>query len=121
MPTKKKTPKKAPTKRRVTRPKGTPDMAAARELVLYIANTETHYRQMKAIDANLNKKFKKGIYDPEKAVKGYRYVVDAAAKSYAKEIARSPAAWSRMFTVPTRDLAARNLAHNFITYYAGWE
>lgn len=77
MPTKKKT----PAKRRVTRTKSAPDMAAARELVLYIANTETH----------------------------------------AKEVARSPAAWGRMFTVPTRDLAARNLAHNFITYYAGRE
>lgn len=69
----------------VRNPKSGPeDAVAARELLLWIeANSEPGFNsQRKAIEDNLYKKFKKGVYDPDKAVKLWMYLVDRAASVY---------------------------------------
>lgn len=56
------------------------------ELVLYIVNDGDLYRrQTTSIINNLKKKFKKGTYDPELAVKAYQYLADAGVRKYDKE------------------------------------
>ncbi len=91
-----------------------PDTQAAQELELYIDNTNTYdcYKQKIAIQSNLLKKKKRGIYDSKKADKAFKYVADACAKRYAKEFDR-PSAWNQIFSVATRKLVARELTKDF--------
>lgn len=55
----------------------------SRELFLYATNDCDIYRSaiVPAIE-NLRKKYKKGIYDPEKAVDLFYYIADRASKKY---------------------------------------
>ena len=56
------------------------------ELYLYIVNDGNLYRQRTTpIIDNLKKKYKKGQYDPELAVKAFMYVVDDGVRKYDKE------------------------------------
>lgn len=58
----------------------------ARELVLYAENDYQLYSQSAVpIMKNLTRKHKKGVYDPELAVKLWKYHADRAAKKYGKE------------------------------------
>lgn len=97
----------------------------ARELALFITNDHDLYRQQTLpIINNLAKKLKKGVYDPAKAVKLWRYLADNGAKKYSAEygdpqpgISRS--SWMRykgygIFTVKIRDEVARDLADTFM-------
>lgn len=62
------------------------DEVAVRELVLYAENDGDLYRQSALpIIANLQRKVKKGTYDPELAIKLWRYHADRAAKKYTQE------------------------------------
>lgn len=58
----------------------------AHELVLYAENDYQLYSQSAVpIMKNLTRKHKKGVYDPELAVKLWKYHADRAAKKYGKE------------------------------------
>jgi hypothetical protein len=105
----KKVAKKAPKKAVRVAPPGGED--EARELVLYIENTESLYRRLCDVDRMRFKKLEKGRFNPERAVVGYMPLVTDAAKRYAREIAGS-GQWTTMFTVPTRKLAAREFAES---------
>lgn len=75
----------------------------ATELTLWADNTSSLYGMRLNIVENLSRKITKGIYDPEKAVKLWRYWFDAAARDYRKEFGCS----TNVFPPAVRDEAAR--------------
>ena len=103
-------------------PRGTADAAAADELKLMIDSDQRFAigspRGMgKAIRENLQRKIKRGTYDSEKAVKAWRNLSDAAAKQIAKEQGQRP--WHAHYSVPTRDMVARELSEEFESEWMG--
>jgi hypothetical protein len=68
-----------------TKMKGRIDYAAARELFLFIQNDRELYRQEIAIDANLKKKLKRGVFNRSLAVKLFMYLAEAGATKYAEQ------------------------------------
>jgi len=89
------------------------DEAAARELVIFIENDGDLYRQQHTpINKNLITKMARGMYDSRKAAKLFGYLVDAAAKKYAKEMG-SGMPWHKMFDKQTRNMAAVELTGTF--------
>jgi len=96
----------------------------ATELELYLRNTKwivkdgkrivcEPYQKLAACEANLRKHYRRGNYDPAKALKGFGYPVEAAAKSYAAEYADTGTPWHKLFTVETRREVAQNLLDTF--------
>ena len=83
------------------------DKIAAEELYLYINNDWGLYTSQKLmIDKNLSKKYIKGIFKKDLAVKAYLYLANEGAKKYKKE-------HSALFDVPTRKLVAQMFADSF--------
>lgn len=89
--------------------RGTANKVAADELLLYLDNEYDIYKQKQAIAESLLRKVKRGTYDHRRAPDAWDYVVETAAKKYAKEYA-NPREWSAIFNVPTRNLVATELA-----------
>lgn len=89
------------------------DEHAAVELKLYIDNDNRYAimggGQGRYISKNLWRKWQKGTYDSSKAPKAWSYVVESAAKAYAKEFSE-PRDWSTIFNPATRAHVARELA-----------
>ena len=82
--------------------------AEVSELVAYITSRASGHeiaRHYDAVSKNLAAKALKGKYDSALAVKGWRHVVDAAAKQYARDYGME----ARDFTGAYRDRAARKL------------
>jgi hypothetical protein len=89
------------------------DEQAANELYLYATNDSDLYRQqIVPIYKNLVLKQAKGIYSKEKAIKLAMYLMDNAAKKYAKEFGRV-SNWHYMFTTATRRSAAKEFIEHF--------
>lgn len=91
--------------------------AAADDLVLYIEHTsdlspDGPRGQGRDVLLNALRKWKKGTYDPDLAVKLFEHLVEVAAKRYAKEFA-SEREWSTIFTPATRREAAQQLETRF--------
>lgn len=87
------------------------DKVAASELEIYISNSrELMLRRLPEFIKNVARKMKRGTYDPVKSVKLWRYLVDDAAKMYAKEYGGK---WNEMFTVPTRNAVAMELERDY--------
>jgi hypothetical protein len=83
---------------------GRGDETAARELYLFINNDgDLHRQQTSSIIKNLGKKFKKGVYDRQLAVKLWMYLIDNGAKKYERDYG-TPGA--KMFDKDTKILAA---------------
>jgi|TARA_B110000444_G_scaffold238702_1_gene252506 hypothetical protein len=62
------------------------DSDAVNELDSFIQNDEDLYRRrFMPIISNIRRKMKKGVYDHEKSIKLWMYLVDDAAKAYVKE------------------------------------
>jgi hypothetical protein len=98
-------------------PRGVVDEQAATELVLYIENTselslDGPRGQGRSVLLNALRKFRKGTYDSDKAVKLFEYLTEAGAKRYAEEMGNKRT-WATMFNVPTRTAAARQLEESF--------
>jgi hypothetical protein len=92
------------------------DQIGARELELYIQNDGDLYRQQyQPIQKNLVTKIARGIYDPEKAVKLFMYLVDNGAKKYAMEFGSGGVAGPSVggFDKATRLEVARSLTKEF--------
>jgi len=85
------------------------DEQAATELLIYLDNESVHYKKKKVIAANLHKMVKNRTYVHGAAPQAWSYVVDDAAKGYAKEFADAKD-WAKIFTVSTRRLVAQDLA-----------
>lgn len=87
------------------------DEGAARELYLYATNDTNLYRQqITPINKNLITKKARGIYKTELAVKLAMYLMENAAKKYAREFGGT---WNEMFNVPTRREAAKEFVEHF--------
>ena len=86
------------------------DQHAARELTLWLENTDylIHSQFMPCI-RYLQKKQEKGIYDPEKAVKRWMIALEQAAKDYNRIHGTWGTRWYDLFSVATREHAAREL------------
>jgi len=83
------------------------------ELYLYALHDGDLYRQQReSIEANLQRKFNKGIYDREKAAKMWLYFADAAAQKYHKDF-RCYGKWFVIFNIDIR----RELAGLFESEY----
>ncbi len=90
----------------------------ARELVLWVENTERFWRQMMAIFHLLAKKRDKEIYDPRKAPKAFVGLLEAAAKDYIREFGSPRDQWFKLFTPIDRREAAQELVETFDGWYA---
>lgn len=86
---------------------------AARELALYIENTERIYRYcIVPYIQSLHKKHIKGTYDPEKALPGWERIAAEGAKMYENEFLN--VRYYRVFNKATREEAARYLQGVFL-------
>ena len=84
---------------------------AAHELSLHADNDHHLYRNSHVpVAKNLEKKFKKGSYDHEKAKKLWGYHADRAAQSYSKQHGDVKTPWHKMFTTADRKQAASHMA-----------
>jgi hypothetical protein len=87
------------------------DSEETRELDLFIMNDEELYRRrFMPIILNLKRKMKRGIYDHEKAVKLWMYLVDDAAKEYVKQYGSQTDDVKDMFPKEARLKVAQELA-----------
>lgn len=85
----------------------------SRELTLYIENTGRLYRSsIRPIILNLAKKYEKGIFDTEKAIKAFYNVATEGAKTYAKEFAIA-SEWNAIFSVADRKATACALLEGY--------
>ena len=73
------------TRRKNTRTKNAAWDHERGELRIYIDNDYQLYQQKEAIEKNLARKAKKGVYGSKKAPKLWMYLVDAGARKYCKE------------------------------------
>lgn len=93
---------------------GIPDFSdpnAAREIELYAENDGDLYRQQRRpILINLTKKYKKGTYDVQKALKLWRYFIDSAMKKYNKEFGSRGDKWFDLLSTSDRQLLAEKWA-----------
>jgi hypothetical protein len=85
--------------------------AESHELVSHADNTEHLYKTSHVpVAKNLEKKFKKGTYDHEKAKKLWKYHADRSADSYAKEHGSPGQKGHHIFSVKDRHDAASHFA-----------
>ena len=97
-------------------PSGPADEHAARELELYIDNdSQLYHSQFIPIVKNLMLKRRKGVYDREKAVKLFMYLMDSGAKKYVAEFGTRGQKIDTMFNRNTRLQAARVFRDSFET------
>lgn len=90
------------------------DHIAATELHLFIDNDGDLYRQQyQPILKNLVTKQAKGVYDKDKAIKLWMYLVESGAKKYVRG-SNDVWQWHVIFDVPTRREVARLLNEHFL-------
>lgn len=95
---------------------GSIDEEAARELELFVENDRNLYeRQFIPIVKNLMLKRQKGVFDPEKAVKLFMYLMDAGARKYTDEFGNKGDRIDVIFSKPTRMEVARRFRDSFVT------
>jgi hypothetical protein len=88
------------------------DRIAAKELQLYTENDYDIYRsRTQPIQKNLARKRYKGTYDSRKAVKGFQYATDDAARKYTKEFGTGGG--FGIFTPIERKYAAARMTKSF--------
>ena len=87
------------------------DSDAINELDLFIMNDEDLYRRrFMPIITNIRRKMKRGIYDHEKVIKLWMYLVDDAARQYVQEFGTPDQDVKDMFPKETRLQVAQNIA-----------
>ena len=85
----------------------------SKELALYIENTGRLYQnKTKYIILNLAKKYAKGTFETEKALKSFYDLATEGAKMYAREYA-SVTEWNKIFTVADRKATACQLLEGY--------
>ena len=83
----------------------------SRELKLYIDNEYSLYKSMYEPQVkNLKRKLGKGIYDPVKAEKLFKYLADAGARKYQTELGSFN---NQIFSVQDRKDTAKELRISF--------
>tara|TARA_B100001564_G_scaffold327997_1_gene311443 strand:- start:881 stop:1237 length:357 start_codon:yes stop_codon:yes gene_type:complete len=87
------------------------DSDAVNELDSFLMNDEDLYRRrFMPIISNIKRKMKRGVYDHEKSIKLWMYLVDDAAKKYVQEFGSVDQDVQDMFPKETRLQVARILA-----------
>ena len=87
------------------------DSDAINELDLFIMNDEDLYRRrFMPIITNIKRKMKRGIYDHEKVIKMWMYLVDDAAVKYVQEFGTPEQDVKDMFPKETRLQVAQVIA-----------
>jgi len=87
------------------------DSDAVNELDSYIMNNEDLYRRrFMPIIENIKRKMRRGIYDHEKVIKLWMYLVDDAAREYVKEFGTPDQDVKDMFPKETRLKVAQVIA-----------
>ena len=87
------------------------DSDAVNELDLFIMNDEDLYRKrFMPIITNIKRKMKRGIYDHEKVIKLWMYLVDDAARQYVQEFGTPDQDVKDMFPKETRLKVAQVIA-----------
>lgn len=92
----------------------------ARELALYLENEYGYYPTLERIAANMARHYIRGDYNLSLSIKGYRHLVDTAAKQYHLEHGSMTTKWSDVFTKKDRDQVAEYLALGFSTDVRGY-
>lgn len=89
------------------------DSHAVRELKLFIDNDgELYTRSTVPTIKSLLKKWRSGRYDQSKSVQAWRYLADAGAKKYQRDMGdRTP--WNVVFPTQVRQAVAMALAEDF--------
>jgi hypothetical protein len=82
---------------------------AANNLSLYIDNESVLYPKRMAVVAGLKKKWKAGKYDHKRALDAWKFLVDDAAKRYAKEFAFAKD-WLTLFPAVVRHAVVQEKA-----------
>ena len=86
------------------------DKWAVNELQLFISSDyQLYHGQQLSIEKNLTKRWEKGTYKPNLAVKLWLYLADAGARKYKIEIPNSDV----KFTKPIRTAAAAEMEEDF--------
>lgn len=89
------------------------DAHAARELELFLmSDGDLYRRQYQPILANLTRKKYKGIYDRQKAVKLFMYLMDNGAKEYMRQYGKYEDA-PKVFSKATKEYVARKFRDDF--------
>ena len=87
------------------------DSDAVNELDLYIMNNEDLYRRrFMPIITNIRRKLKRNIYDHNKVIKLWMYLVDDAAREYVKEFGSKDQDVKDVFPKETRVQVAQVIA-----------
>ena len=87
------------------------DSDAVNELDLFIMNDEDLYRRrFMPIITNIKRKIKRGVYDHEKVIKLWMYLVDDAARQYVQEFGTPDQDVKDMFPKETRLKVAQVIA-----------
>ena len=87
------------------------DSDAINELDLFIMNDEDLYRRrFMPIITNIRRKMKRNIYDHEKVIKLWMYLVDDAARQYVQEFGTPDQDVKDMFPKETRLKVAQVIA-----------
>ena len=87
------------------------DSDAVNELDSFIQNDEDLYRRrFMPILTNIQRKMKRGVYDHEKVIKLWMYLVDDAAREYIKEFGTPDQDVKDMFPKETRLQVAQIIA-----------
>ena len=87
------------------------DSDAVNELDLFIMNDEDLYRRrFMPIITNIKRKIKRGVYDHEKVIKLWMYLIDDAARKYVQEFGTPDQDVKDMFPKETRLKVAQVMA-----------
>ena len=87
------------------------DSDAVNELDTFIMNDEDLYRRrFMPIITNIRRKMKRGVYDHEKVIKLWMYLVDDAAREYVQEFGTPDQDVKDMFPKETRLKVAQVIA-----------
>ena len=87
------------------------DSDAINELDLFIMNDEDLYRRrFMPIITNIKRKIKRGVYDHEKVIKLWMYLVDDAARKFVQQDPQSGMDVKDMFPKETRLKVAQVIA-----------
>ena len=87
------------------------DTDAVNELDLFIMNDEDLYRRrFMPIITNIRRKMKRNVYDHEKVIKLWMYLVDDAARQYVQEFGTPDQDVKDMFPKETRLKVAQVIA-----------
>lgn len=90
------------------------DYAKANDLELYIKNTGGELQdRIRALRTMLVRKYKRGTYDRDHAVRAWMYIADDGARMYAREFRTGGRTSFGPFDAPTRRITARALASDF--------